>query len=47
MLLLVNLTKLTGGSQGLFNIPLMKIENNLFSNTLYFYVFSLRLCRLF
>jgi len=38
-LLLVNLTKLTGGSQGLFNIPLMKIGNNLFSNSMYYYVF--------
>jgi len=38
-LLLVNLTKLTGGSQGLFNIPLMKIGNNLFSNAMYYYVF--------
>ena len=38
-LLLVNLTKLTGGSQGLFNIPLMKIGKDLFTNTAYYYVF--------
>lgn len=38
-LLLVNLTSFTGGSQGLFNIPLMKIGNNIFSNTMYYYLF--------
>jgi len=38
-LLLVNLTALTGGSQGLFNIPPMKLGDTPFTNTLYYYLF--------
>jgi branched-chain amino acid transport system permease protein len=38
-LLLVNLTAVTGGSQGLFNIPPMKLSGTPFTNTLYYYLF--------
>lgn len=38
-LLLVNLTAVTGGSKGLFNIPPMKLGDTLFTNTLYYYLF--------
>jgi branched-chain amino acid transport system permease protein len=40
-LLLVNLTSVTGGSQGLFNIPYFKLGNAPFTNTAYYYVFLL------
>jgi branched-chain amino acid transport system permease protein len=38
-LLIVNLTAVTGGSQGLFNIPPMKLGGTPFTNTLYYYLF--------
>jgi branched-chain amino acid transport system permease protein len=38
-LLIVNLTAVTGGSQGLFNIPPMKLGDTPFTNTLYYYLF--------
>jgi len=38
-LLIVNMTTVTGGSQGLFNIPLLKIGNEFFTNTGYYYLF--------
>jgi len=38
-LLLVNLNTVTGGSQGLFNIPFFKMGDTPFTNTAYYYVF--------